>query len=141
MEKYEITIENRGEIECKFEMLPNERNFAKMFDFKVRKGTLGVGKRMAIPIEFCSTIPGEFKETFRWRLEGSTELLSLLCFGHVIAPTFKFDSDVIDFGKVSYSFPTEQKIKLTNESDVPFTFSLRIPGDGKLNMKEFEIEP
>ena len=92
-ETYNVTIENRGEIECKFELLPNERNFGKMFKFAITKGTLGVGKRIEIPIEFCSTIPGEFKETFRWRLEGSTELLSLTCFGHVTAPKFKFDVD------------------------------------------------
>ena len=62
---------------------------------------------MAIPIIFCSSIPGEFKETFRFRLEGSTELLSLLCFGHVIAPKFRFDKELLDFKRVSYSFPEE----------------------------------
>lgn len=113
-ERYQITIENRGEIECKYELLPNERNFGKMFKFHVTKGTLEVGNRQTIEIEFCSTIPGEFKETFRFRLEGSTDLLSLTCFGHVTAPKFSFDIDQINFGKVSYSFPVQSKIRLKN---------------------------
>jgi|NOAtaT_7_FD_contig_71_1910139_length_1604_multi_2_in_0_out_0_5 hypothetical protein len=32
-------------------------------------------------------------------------------------------------------------IKLVNESDVPFTYNLRIPYDGKMNQREFEIDP
>lgn len=130
--EYDIKIENRGEIKCKFELLPNERNFGKMFKFGVTRGTLEVGESLKIPIEFCSTIPGEFKETFRWRLEGSTELLSLTCFGHVTAPRFRFSPDRIDFGSVSYSFTREKEIFLINESNVSFTYNLRIPGDGKL---------
>lgn len=76
-----------------------------MFQFDKKKGTLGVGERIPIQITFSSSIPGEFKETFRWKLEGSSELLSILFIGHVIAPTFQFSQDVIDFGKVSYEFP------------------------------------
>lgn len=30
---------------------------------------------------------------------------------------------------------------MTNLSNVSFTYNLRIPGDGKLNQREFEIEP
>ena len=86
---------------------------------------------MPIHIEFCSTIPGEFKETFRFRLEGSTELLSLTCFGHVTAPKFSFDIPSIIFGKVPFSFPVEKVITLTNQSNVSFWYNLRIPGDGK----------
>jgi hydrocephalus-inducing protein len=103
-----------------------------MFQFDVKKGTLSVGAKTPINITFSSSIPGEFKETFRFRLEGSTELLSILFSGHVIAPTFSFDKEIIDFGKVSYSFPEQKTIKLTNTSDVPFVYNLRIPGDGKL---------
>ncbi len=45
---YEISIENKGEIECKFELLPNERNFGKMFSFNKTSGILGVGKKAPI---------------------------------------------------------------------------------------------
>jgi hydrocephalus-inducing protein len=74
-------------------------------------------------------------------LEGSTDQLTILFIGHVIAPTFHFDIERINFGTVSYSFQYTEKIKLTNTSTVAFTYNLRIPGDGKLLSKEFEIDP
>lgn len=138
----DIIIENKGEIEAKFELIPNETPFGKMFHFQIEKGTLGVGERIFCRIDFCSTILGEFSETFKWKLEGSTETLSILFTGHVIAPTFMFNKEEIRFKRVSYSFPKTKKIKMTNTSEVPFTFQLKIPGDGKIiNQKEFEIKP
>jgi len=47
---------------------------------------------------------GEFSETFRFALEGSSEMLTLTFKGHVVAPTFRFSDEIIDFGKVSYKF-------------------------------------
>lgn len=74
--------------------------------------------------------------------------------GHVISPSFRFDREEIDFGKVSFSFPNKQKIKLINTSTVPFKFFLRIPAGYNLyfhyffkdnkstqNKKEFDIKP
>ncbi|CAD8206755.1 unnamed protein product [Paramecium octaurelia] len=139
--KTEVVIENRGEIECKFELMPNERAFGKMFKFDVERGVLAVGQRMPFTITFKSSIPGEFKETFRWKLEGSTDQLTILFIGHVIAPTFNFQDEKIQFGTVSYSFEQTKTIKMTNTSTVAFTYELKIPGDGKLAEREFEIEP
>ena len=138
----DIVIENKGEIEARFELLANETPFGKMFHFELDKGVLGVGERIPFRINFCSTILGEFSETFKWKLEGSTETLSILFTGHVIAPTFTFSKKEIKFKRVSYSFPKTKKIRMTNTSEVPFTFQLKIPGDGKIiNQKEFEIKP
>ena len=51
-----------------------------------------------------SDILGEFSETFRFALEGSSEMLTLTFKGHVVAPTFRFSEDIIDFGRISYKF-------------------------------------
>lgn len=59
----------------------------------------------------------------------------------MIAPTFNFDVERINFQTVSYSFQQKQVIRMTNTSTVAFTFELKIPGDGKLAEREFEIEP
>lgn len=112
-----------------------------MFDFDLKSGHLQVGEKKYIKWVFKSSIPGEFKETFRWKLEGSNELLSVLFIGHVIAPVFTIDQDQIDLGKVSYTFPKEHKFKIHNSSTVPFTYNLRIPSDSKSISKEFDIEP
>jgi hydrocephalus-inducing protein len=112
-----------------------------MFKFNVEEGILGVGEKIPFKITFCSTILGEFSENFRWRLGGSSEVLQILFTGHVMAPSFSFNADSIDYGKVSYSFPNRQVVKFSNTSTVPFKFQLRIPGDGKLSEKEFDIKP
>jgi len=139
--KTDVTIENRGEIEAKFELISNNTPFGKMFKFSTDDGVLGVGEKIPLSITFQSTILGEFSENFRWRLGGSSEVLQILFTGHVMAPSFKFSVDQIDYGKVSYSFPNRQVVKFTNTSTVPFKFQLRIPGDGKLSEKEFDIKP
>ncbi|MEI6610237.1 MAG: hypothetical protein WCO53_10900, partial [Deltaproteobacteria bacterium] len=46
--------------------------------------------------------------------------------------TFIFDKHEIKFKRVSYSFPKTKKIRMVNTSEVPFTFQLKIPGDGKI---------
>ena len=125
-----ICIENKGDIDCKYDLLPNERHFGKMFKFKPENGLLKVNEKKDIKVSFCSSKPGEFKENFKWKLHGSNDFLTVLFIGHIRAPQFEFDKEFIDFGKVSFNFPQEQKIKLTNKSTVPFYYNLRIPGDG-----------
>lgn len=48
----DFTIENRGEIACTFELLPNDRPFGKMFKFDIDKETLGVGERLNFTVTF-----------------------------------------------------------------------------------------
>ncbi|EGR30730.1 hypothetical protein IMG5_124970 [Ichthyophthirius multifiliis] len=134
-----INIENKGDIDCKFDLLPNERHFGKMFKFFPENGLLKVSEKKDIKITFCSSKPGEFKETFKWRLHGSNDFLQVLFIGHIRAPQFEFDKEYIDFGKVSFNFPQEQRLKLTNKSTVPFDYVLRIPGENG-HEKEFTIE-
>ena len=57
-----------------------------MFKFEPESGILKVGERKEIRVEFSSSKPGEFKETFRWKLHGSNDLLSVLFIGHIRAP-------------------------------------------------------
>ncbi len=83
----------------------NETPFGKMFNFDIERGILEVGERLPFEWKFKSTILGEFSETFRWKLDGSSEMLPILFTGHVMAPKFTFTPNYIDFGKASYSFP------------------------------------
>lgn len=86
-----------------------------------------------------SDILGEFSETFRFALEGSSEMLTLTFKGHVVAPTFRFSEDIIDFGKVSYKFPEIRTVYLTNTSEVDINYVVRVPGDGRSLTNEFII--
>ncbi len=97
--KETIVIENNGEIKAQFEMMPNLTPFGKMFSFDVTKGILDVQKRLPFEWRFASTILGEFSETFKWKLDGSSDMLNIIFTGHVMAPKFNFTPNFIDFGR------------------------------------------
>ena len=66
-------------------------------------------------------------------------MLSLTFKGHVVAPTFKFSEEIIDFGLVSYKFPAMKTVYLTNTSDVEINYVIRVPGDERSLQNEFNI--
>ena len=66
-------------------------------------------------------------------------MLTLTFKGHVVAPTFRFSDEIIDFGKVSYKFPVQKTVFLTNTSEVNINYSLRVPGDGRALQQEFKF--
>ena len=138
---YDITIENRGEIEAAFELMPNDSPFGSLFEFGVQSGRLGVGERLNFRVTFTPDKLGEFDEIFKFRLQGSTEMLTLHFSGHVVAPKFKFSPEIINYDKVSLTFEYSNIITLENISTVEFSYTLRIPGDGRHGNKEFEIKP
>ena len=138
---FELGIENTGEIDCHWKLIPYETPFGSKFQFSKTDGTLGVREhvRDLLRVTFMSDILGEFSETFRFALEGSSEMLTLTFKGHVVAPTFRFSEDIIDFGKVSYKFAEKRTVYLTNTSEVDINYVVRVPGDGRLNQSEFNI--
>ena len=138
---YSIAIENKGDITWYYKLIPYETPFGSKFNFSKTEGKLGVkdNQREVIDVTFQSDILGEFSETFRWALEGSVEMLSLTFKGHVVAPTFKFSEEIIDFGQVSYKFPATKTAHLTNTSDVEINYVIRVPGDERSLQNEFNI--
>ena len=128
---FEVGIENTGEIDCHWKLIPYETPFGSKFSFSKSEGILGV--------KFLSDILGEFSETFRFALEGSSEMLTLTFRGHVVAPTFKFSDEIIDFGRVSYRFLVSKTVYLTNTSEVDINYSIRVPSDGRSLQQEFNI--
>jgi len=141
-QKYRIAIENKGDIICYYKLIPYETPFGSKFHFSKTEGELGVKDNQSdiIIVAFKSDILGEFSETFRWALDGSVEMLSLTFKGHVVAPTFKFSEEIIDFGQVSYKFPARKTVYLTNTSDVEINYVIRVPGDERSLQNEFNIE-
>jgi hydrocephalus-inducing protein len=73
-------------------------------------------KRHKLGFKFKSDILGEFSETFRIHLLGSSEILPLVLKGHVMAPSFEFDKEEIDFKEVSYNFVNPEIVKMKNTS-------------------------
>ena len=48
---------------------------SKMIKFDIEEAELSVGQRMNIIMKFQSSKVGEFQELFKWKLEGSSEVL------------------------------------------------------------------
>ncbi|CAK0850598.1 unnamed protein product, partial [Prorocentrum cordatum] len=80
----------------------------------------------------------EFVETFEWALKGSAAPVALCFRGVSVQPSFEFDVERLSFGTVSYGFLNSRMLMLTNTSEVPCIYTLRIPGDEN---NEFDIIP
>ena len=139
--KYEITLQNCGDIECTYELQPCNTPFGPKFQFEPSSGLLKVGDAHIVTVTFCSDILGEFSEHFNFKLQGSDEPLSVHFKGHVVGPTFHFDVEELNYGIVSYDFLSTKTLALMNTSEIPMNFALRVPQDGTLLKKEFVIEP
>ncbi|GMH58813.1 hypothetical protein TrST_g5240 [Triparma strigata] len=142
MHRYELTIENRGDIACDWELVTPDTPFADIFSFSETSGSLSVDASKTLSIALCSTAKlGEFDELFEFKLHGSDERLKCRFKGNIIGPTFHFDVDTIDFGLISYEFLHTKNIMLYNTSEIPMNYSLCVPQDGAFVKKEFSIEP
>ena len=139
MHRYELTIENRGDIPADWELVIPDTPFADIFSFEPKYGSLAVDASQALSIEMMSTTKlGEFNETFEFKLYGSDERLKVQFKGCIIGPTFHFDVDTIDFGLISYEFLHTKNIMLYNTSEIPMIYKLSVPQDGAFVKKEFD---
>lgn len=154
---YALNLSNKGDIPAVwrlvFEACPeddaddgrgvdiNKTSFVTpttVFDFEPNAGKLEVGATQEITVRLRGVTLGEFSEVAKIEPEGSTTSLPCRFKGHVVGPTFHFDAEVIDLGLCSYSFDHERTLVLTNTSDIPMTYTLRIPQDAR---REFVVIP
>lgn len=136
-----MNLENRGSIPAEFAVVKPDTIFGSKFKFQPEKGVIQGAQAQLIKIQFFSDTIGEFSEVFKWKIAGSFQNLTLSFSGTVVGPSFHFDVDHIDFGVVSYAFWNTKYIKLVNTSDIPMNFKLRVPEDGTLLQREFDIVP
>lgn len=136
--RYEISIENVGEIEAEFQL--NAKSNSR-FSFQPSSGVIQEGEETKISITFTSDQIGEFVEVLEWCLQGTIEPMKLTFKGKVIGPTFYFNEERLDFGLVSYGFLNSRSLTLHNTSQIPMGYTLRIPEDGKFMEREFGISP
>ncbi|KAL1499824.1 hypothetical protein AB1Y20_012509 [Prymnesium parvum] len=141
LHRYEVVLENHGEIEAEYSVDENDSMFASKFAFTPTEGTLLAKHQVAVEVNFCSDLLGEFNETFVWKLKGQPAPLPLTLKGRVVGPTFHFSLEEIAFGTVSLGFLNTKSFHLHNTSDIPLRFSLRVPEDNNPLYKEFAIVP
>ena len=141
--KYEVVLENHGEISAEYQLVEPNSVFASKFSFKPTRGRLEPKEQVTIEVRFCSDVLGEFQETFIGQLTGQPAPLPLVLKGRVIGPSFHFSLEQIDFGTVSIGFLNSVSFTLHNTSEVPMRYALRIPGDvaNAFAPREFQVVP
>ena len=139
--KYELKLENRGDIPATYALQLPDTPFGPKFNFEPSEGVLAVGDTHVMTVTFCSDILGEFSECFNVTMQGSNEVLSVHFKGHVVGPTFHLDVEELDFGVVAFEFLNTRTFHVYNTSDIPMRYRIRVPQDGKFLRKEFNILP
>jgi len=117
--RYEVVLENHGEISADYELGLPDSLFAGKFSFTPMQGRLEPKENVAIEVRFCSDALGEFQETFIGQLTGQPAPLPLILKGRVVGPSFHFSLEQIDFGSVSIGFLNTITFSLHNTSEVP----------------------
>lgn len=134
---YNINITNIGSIKCDYALSSNNSSVINIIP---NNGVLDVDQSHLLEIIVTSNCLGEFSEFFEFNLSGSPNPLILQVKGHIVGPTFTYNLNKIDFGKISYSFKYTKAIELINTSTVPFEYKLYIPQDSTIK-PEFRITP
>lgn len=137
----DFTIQNKGEISAKFQLVPMDIPPGYSMQIFPECGTLEVNEMRKIEVTFTSQELGEVAQTIRFNLQGSSDQLIVRFKAAVIPPVFHFDTDLVDFGQVSYSFPQTRTVKLINASKIAMKYSLRIPEEASYKHKEMLITP
>ncbi|CAK0791290.1 unnamed protein product [Prorocentrum cordatum] len=136
--RYEVQLLNQGDIDVDFRLVPGDTQIGRQFNFTPSSGTIAVGGHCEVVVDFKPKELGEFVETFEWALKGSNAPVTLCFRGVSVQPSFEFDVERLVFGTVSYGFLNSRMMALTNTSEVPCIYTLRIPEDER---SEFDIIP
>ena len=155
---YELLIRNKGYIAGEFSLVqsPTLTAISRSFRFTPSEGLLQPGAVQAVEISFSypQEHPNKFSEEFEWEVSGAKEHLKLTIIGSVTKPTFTLSLDELNFGMISYGFPVQRELTITNTSSVQIKCRLRVPQDGEVTqasvlgrgtcpsvVKEFSITP
>eukprot|EP00930_Biecheleria_cincta_P015308 TRINITY_DN12810_c0_g1_i1.p1 TRINITY_DN12810_c0_g1~~TRINITY_DN12810_c0_g1_i1.p1 ORF type:complete len:5041 (+),score=1000.88 TRINITY_DN12810_c0_g1_i1:126-15248(+) len=139
--RYEVQLLNQGDIEVEFRLIKKDTKFAPRFKFTPDHGIIAVGGQCEIIVDFKPKELGLFHEVFEWALKGSATAVTLAFRGNSVRPKFDFDIDKINFGTVSFGFLNSRMLTLTNTSEVPCYYTLKVPGDEVAPNNEFVVIP
>ena len=119
-----------------FKILPKNTIYGSMFRFEPDSGVIGLDQSQVITVTFEPDVLGDFNENFTCSMEGSDDTLTLSFRGEVIGPTFHFDVEKVDFGEISYGFPTSRTVSLINTSEIDMIYGLRMRARGNDSLRQ-----
>ncbi|XP_059848459.1 hydrocephalus-inducing protein homolog isoform X2 [Hypanus sabinus] len=127
---YEMLMMNKGAIHAAYSLMPAFTPIGSCFSINPSSGSLLPGDYQVLDVTFKSNILGEFQEDLMFSVEGCPQPISVTFKGCVIGPTFNFNVPSLNFGEISYGFPSTISCRLINTSIVAMTFNLWVAGDG-----------
>lgn len=139
--EYEVVLENIGQVEADFHLVPKEVA-GLVFEFSPSEGHIPIGDSVTISIRFIANLVGSFHETFQFHVDGAVEMQpKMTLYGKVNGPVFSLSQKVLDFGTVSYGFLETRTFELVNKSNIGFDYELRLDQVGNFNHREFRVSP
>eukprot|EP00775_Hariotina_reticulata_P008964 gene8964-9139_t len=139
--QYDVELLNKGKVEAQWSLQPCNTRFGSKFTFSPETGALSAGATQNIRVQLLSDCLGQLSESFQLQLKGSWTPLLLRIKGEVVGPQFTLDSQMIDFGIVSYGFRYHQEILLSNAGAIPLPFQWHVANELDPGAKEVTILP
>jgi len=129
-------LENKGQIPGPFTIDASSDNATTMFE--PSSGIVDVQGKFPIHLKFTPTKLGAFEENYKVMITGAEHSLNLLVKWECLGPTFKFDADEIQFGKISTGFTSNQQLTIQNTSPIPIHYTLHLDS---MHLSSFTIKP
>jgi len=136
---YDVVVINKGEIDGKLQLIPNNSAFGSRFTFNPSDIVVPANSKSLIEMSFISSKLGKFREVFEFTIDGCDEPLRINVKGEVIGPTLHIEPKEIEFGIVSLGFEHETEFSIFNTSLVELDY--RIVSDRIFVGADFEIIP
>ncbi|PBJ80797.1 hypothetical protein BCY84_00999 [Trypanosoma cruzi cruzi] len=131
--EYQVDIINKGCIEARYAVLPQNTLMGRKFMFRPSEGVLAPGTQETLFIQLQTDLVGLISETFHIHLHGSLDELTMRIRGSVTGPALRFEVEELDFGNVSYNCLHSRVTQMVNVGKVPITFRLRVPESSLLH--------
>lgn len=122
-----VRLTNGGGVEGEYAVELPVSVFGSCMSCTPSSGLLKPSDYVDLTISLTPDTLGSVAEAVSVHISGTSEPVQVLVKGQVIAPKFSVSPpESIDFGVVSYGFPSDSELSLTNSSPVPVTFELRL---------------
>ncbi|CCD16559.1 unnamed protein product, partial [Trypanosoma congolense IL3000] len=123
---YQVEIVNKGFIEARYRVMPQDTLMGRKFTFDPSEGVLAPGAVQVLSIRLESDLLGVILESFNIYVHGSLDYLKLFFRGRVTCPSLQFDRKELNFGNVSYTTSHSMAVQMTNTGKFDIKFRLRI---------------
>ena len=102
--RYDVLLENRGEVPVPFTVAKGPGPLAHAFAFTPEAGVVPVDASLQLGVKLLGDRLGKFDERMFLRVTGTDKQLSVQFKGRVVGPTFSVDAERLGFGVVAYGF-------------------------------------